>query len=61
MGTHEPSMKFDGIPEEEEEENEHLCCEQNQHFAELRHTWYVYTSGSAPKRFAKFGWQTQTF
>ena len=33
--------------------------DQNQHFAELRQK--VYPRGSAPKRFAKFGSQKQTF
>ena len=36
--------------------------EQNQHFAELRQkNMFVHTRSSAPKRFAKFGWQTRTF
>ena len=36
--------------------------EQNQHFAELRQKkFFIHTRSSAPKRFAKFEWQTCTF
>ena len=36
--------------------------EQNQNFAEFRQkSMFVHTRSSAPKRFAKFGWQTRTF